>query len=531
MWFLVFMLLFACALLTAMLIYLFVTSSSHIRVVTEKIRIVRARVDELAKYEPIEDVDAAIAKHRTQAELLLANRRAEIDEHKRSMDQKIRDGAADAQRIIDSEREKAEVEIRANRKKAREAKKKYEELLGNASEQARKVLQDAEFRAQEVAGEALEAKRNADRYEMAIRALKNTIGGYGDEYLIPHSEIIDALAEDYSHKEAGKELKNARDRTGQMVKTGTAAACDYSEARRRQTAVRFALDAFNGKVDSILSTAKHNNFGKLRQQIADAYGLVNLHGEAFRNARITQEYFTSRMEELQWLVTTNDLRREEQEEQRRIRQEMREEERARREYEKAQKEAAKEQHMLEQAMAKAKAELAAASAEQKAKFEAQVKELESQIVAVEDKHAKAISLAQLTRRGYVYVISNIGSFGEDVYKIGLTRRFEPLDRVKELGDASVPFEFDVHAMIYSEDAPTLETTLQKRFEAGRVNKVNSRKEFFRTGLLPIKEVVDGLDVEVHWTMKAEAREYRETVAMEKKVEGATDMASSMARVQ
>ncbi|MFT6778992.1 MAG: hypothetical protein ACJAV1_002935 [Paraglaciecola sp.] len=111
-------------------------------------------------------------------------------------------------------------------------------------------------------------------------------------------------------------------------------------------------------------------------------------------------------------------------------------------------------------------------------------------------------------------MSLLSLFGENVFKIGMTRRLEPLDRVKELGDASVPFSFDVHAMLYSEDAPALEKELHRRFNREAVNKVNSRKEFFRTSLAEIKQMVDLQDVtEVHWTMKAEAAEYRESLAI------------------
>ena len=123
-------------------------------------------------------------------------------------------------------------------------------------------------------------------------------------------------------------------------------------------------------------------------------------------------------------------------------------------------------------------------------------------------------MAQQTRSGHVYVISNIGSFGEDVYKIGMTRRLEPLDRVRELGDASVPFAFDVHAMIYSDDAPSLENHLHKVFNEKQVNKVNSRKEFFNVGIKDIKSTVANMNIDAHWTMFADAKEYRESLAIE-----------------
>ena len=126
-------------------------------------------------------------------------------------------------------------------------------------------------------------------------------------------------------------------------------------------------------------------------------------------------------------------------------------------------------------------------------------------------------MAQQTRTGHVYVISNIGSFGEDVFKIGMTRRLEPTDRVRELSDASVLFEFDVHAMIFSEDAPTLEKQLHRHFLRQQVNKVNPRKEFFRLDLGEIKQELDALGVQTQWTMMAQAREYRETLQIEQQI--------------
>lgn len=126
-------------------------------------------------------------------------------------------------------------------------------------------------------------------------------------------------------------------------------------------------------------------------------------------------------------------------------------------------------------------------------------------------------MAEQTRRGHVYVISNVGSFGDDVYKIGLTRRLEPLDRIRELGDSSVPFEFDVHALIFADDAPALETRLHRHFVLKQVNKVNYRKEFFRLTVSEIRSELESLGLSASWTMTAAAREYRESLAIEKAI--------------
>lgn len=112
--------------------------------------------------------------------------------------------------------------------------------------------------------------------------------------------------------------------------------------------------------------------------------------------------------------------------------------------------------------------------------------------------------------GYVYIISNIGAFGEDVYKIGVTRRLEPLERIRELGSASVPFQFDVHALIFSEEAFALESELHNKFEKYKVNKINGRKEYFKVPFAEIKAVLDShQELAIELTEKAEAFEYRQ----------------------
>lgn len=196
---------------------------------------------------------------------------------------------------------------------------------------------------------------------------------------------------------------------------------------------------------------------------------------------------------------------------------LREEQKAKREYERALRDAKREEEAVQKAMARLQEQLLQASAEERAKYETELQSLQEKLKLAEEKGQRAISMAQQTRCGYVYIISNLGSFGEDVFKIGLTRRLEPMDRVKELGDSSVPFEFDVHALIRSDDAPALEHKLHRHFLLHQVNKVNHRKEFFRCDLATIRKEVEELGLQAQWTMKAEARDYRETLAIEKKI--------------
>lgn len=393
-------------------------------------------------------------------------------------------------------------------------------IMDNATVEAKNVIENANKKAEEIAGDAYKAMQNASEYTKTAKAMKNIIEGYGDQYLVPTYSLLDDLADEFGHTEAGEKLKLAREKTHLMIKNHTAAKCDYVEANRKETAINFVIDAFNGKVDSTLSKVKKDNYGTLEQKIKDAFHVVNNNGVAFRNAAITNEYKDARIEELKWAVIAQELKWEEQEEQRRTKEQIREEEKAKREYEKAMKDAQKEEETLKRLIEKAQKEVSQANDEQKAKFDEKLKELEAKLKEAEEKNQRALSMAQQTKSGNVYIISNIGSFGEDVYKIGMTRRLEPLDRVKELGDASVPFEFDVHTMIYSEDAPSFERALHKKFLRLQMNKVNPRKEFFKITLTDIKNEIDKMNIDAKWTMTAEARQYKESLKIEQDI--ATD---------
>ena len=381
-----------------------------------------------------------------------------------------------------------------------------------------KMLQDAQQKTREIAGDALDAKDNAKLYEQTVKSLKNIILGYGNDYLIPSHTLLDDLAETYGYTQASKDYKELRTRVRDMVKNNQAAACDYAEISRKQTAINFITDAFNGKADTILASAKSDNFGTLRQKLTDAFNMVNYNGKAFRNARINNDFFQLRLEELRLACVLAEIHKRDMEEQRRIREQIREEEKARREIEKALRDAAKEEEMLQKAMEKAKAQLEKANAEQRAAYEAQIAELEKKYKEAEERNKRALSMAQQTKAGHVYIISNEGSFGHDVYKIGMTRRLEPLDRVRELSSASVPFAFDVHAFIWSEDAPALENMLHKKFALTQVNKVNFRKEFFRIPLSEIRTELDNIGIDIKWTITAEASEYHESLAIEKAIQ-------------
>ena len=278
--------------------------------------------------------------------------------------------------------------------------------------------------------------------------------------------------------------------------------------------IKLTLRAFNGECDAAIAKVKYNNVHVMEKRIMKSFEIINKM-VSYYTCSIQRKYLNLKLEELYLTHEYHEQVQEEKEEQRRIKEQIREEERAQKEFEKAQREAEKEQLRAEKALEKARKELELAHGVKVDKLKEKLALLEKQLEEAKNNKERAISMAQLTKSGHVYVISNIGSFGEDVYKIGMTRRLEPLDRVRELGNASVPFKFDVHAMIYSENAPELENTLHKQFNDKRLNKVNLRREFFKTTLDEIKKIVEKHHGKIQFTRLAEAEEYRKSLALER----------------
>jgi hypothetical protein len=281
--------------------------------------------------------------------------------------------------------------------------------------------------------------------------------------------------------------------------------------------IKLTTRAFNGECDSLIGSVKWNNVETYEKRIDKSFDAINKMNKS-NDVHITTELLNLKHDELRLTHEYALKKQEEKEEQRRIREQIREEEKARRDFDKAIKETEKEEKMLQKAMEKARQELKKSSNEEKAKYENQLNELLLKLEEAEAKNKRAISMAQQTKSGHVYVISNLGSFGENVYKIGMTRRLDPMDRVLELGDASVPFRFDVHAMIYSDNAPELENKLHKIFHKKRLNHVNLRREYFDITLEEIENVVKENYSEIEFTKVAEASEYRESRVIRKKLE-------------
>ncbi len=270
-------------------------------------------------------------------------------------------------------------------------------------------------------------------------------------------------------------------------------------------AVKITARAFNNECDAAIASVSWNNIQRMELRIQKAFDSINKLNDT-NQVVIDPGYLELKLQELQLAFEYAEKRQAVKEEQAEIRRQMREE--AKLEQEKEQ--AIKEEERFAKLLAKAKDQANKAAGDKLAELNEQIAKLDEELRLAHEKSERALSMAQQTKSGHVYVISNIGSFGEDVYKIGMTRRLEPLDRVKELGDASVPFIFDVHAMIYCDDAPALENTLHRVFDERRLNMVNTRKEFFHVTLDEIKAEALKLAPEAEFVVTAEARDYRES---------------------
>ena len=228
---------------------------------------------------------------------------------------------------------------------------------------------------------------------------------------------------------------------------------------------------------------------------------------------ISQQYINLKIQELLLALDYQQKKQEEKERIRELKEQEREEKRVHKEIEEARKKLQKEKSHYQNALDALMKQIQSNGEtpellEKKNNLEAELEDTAKAIANVDYREANR-------KAGYVYIISNIGAFGQDVYKIGMTRRLEPMERIEELGDASVPFNFDVHALIFTEDAPALENALHTAFEAQKINKINRRREFFRVNLDEIKSVVrKNFDKTVEWIDVPEAEQYRQSILLE-----------------
>ena len=282
----------------------------------------------------------------------------------------------------------------------------------------------------------------------------------------------------------------------------------------RKDALKLALRSFNSESEYCVDNVKFSNLEKMEERIRRSFEICNKLLKAI-NAWWTDIVLERKLQELYLAHEYQTKRREEKEAARQVREDQREQEKLEKEIREARAKIDKERHHFTSALQKLQLRLGAANDQQaRDDLQTRIDELSSQNSKLDEEERLLDYREQNARAGYVYVISNIGAFGEGIFKIGMTRRLEPMDRVDELGDASVPFRFDVHALVFSDNAPGLEAKLHSNFAAGRLNKVNGRKEFFRADLKEIEAVIRAnYDAVVEVIHAAPAEQYRESLRL------------------
>jgi hypothetical protein len=341
------------------------------------------------------------------------------------------------------------------------------------------------------------AETKASLIETQEIAMLQEVGVY------QYTSVLDT-ASGYSEKiaEIRSSIKDRNIANGGAIRAAQGWTVNGSTAEGSKMVKEFSklmLRAYNGEVDDAIRTLKPFKLQAAVDRVNKVEQSIEKLGKTMQ-IEIDDSYHKLRVEEIR--LTADFLAKKEEE------KELQKEERLRlKEEEKAQKEFEREKEKLNKELMHHQAVLAKADETGNLKVieeaKAKIAEVESSISGVEERVANI-------RTGYVYVISNIGSFGESVLKIGLTRRIDPEERIQELSDASVPFKFDIHAIIFSADAVSLEKQLHQELDKYRLNKVNTRKEFFNTSPVHVKELLSKLNTESILTYKeeAEAPEWR-----------------------
>ena len=414
------------------------------------------------------------------------------------------DKVSDADQYSTSTRYDADV---YSREKHTEADSYYEGKHREALDYYQKKVKNADERCTNLEAkiESLNEEKGKLEEDLKDLELKVLVG----------SVKIDAY-ENMKSDEIKNKLALLRNRQDELVKSGEALVVTTDAAKRiADSQKRQILRCFNAETENIIQSVTVKNVDTSRAKIQRSFDAIN---KMFvvDGVQISPTFLESKFEELS-LVYAYMVREEEEREQRKaIREQMVEEDKVRREIEKEKQKIEKEESQFTNEVNKLMAYMQKAKDDvEKQLYIDKIQELQEKLKAVQADKENVLQREQNTRAGFVYIISNIGSFGERVFKIGMTRRLEPMDRIAELSSASVPFPFDVHALIFSEDAPGLEAILHQHFDAERVNKVNLRKEFFRVDLDEIKKVVlENHNATVKFVDIPDAMEYRETMKKE-----------------
>ena len=375
------------------------------------------------------------------------------------------------------------------------------------------VADDIEAIRLEFQAEKEKLNSELSQIQNSVQAAKEELRSVEDDVIIAHFHYSDY--DNISSEECKNEISLLKIKESDLLKSENAVEISNSSNTKKanDTLKKQILRCFNSECDNVLMNITVKNIDTSRSKINKSYETLN---KLFSTSGVsmTAELLSLKLEQLNLTYAQTLKKEEEKEIQKAIKEQMLEEEKVRKEIERQKKEIEKDETQFKNELNRLTKYLHDTSNDiEKQLYIDKIKELEEKLTELSKKKEDVIQREENAKAGYVYIISNIGSFGDDIYKIGMTRRLEPMDRINELSSASVPFSFDVHAMIFSENAPELESKLHQHFKEQSVNKVNFRKEFFKVSLDEIERfVVDNHNNAVHFTKIPPAKEYRQSIA-------------------
>jgi Domain of unknown function (DUF4041)/T5orf172 domain len=367
------------------------------------------------------------------------------------------------------------------------------------------------------------AESEAMTLKQRIEELRGQILAFEESVLLESFALYEPKFKLNASYEYKTKLDSVRENQKAMIKCGKAAtgnmdwSVNGSKAEGRKLVndmLKLVIRSFNNESDYCVDNVKFDNIELGEKRIRQSFEACNRLGRVM-TVQLSEQYLNLKLDELHLAHEFQVKKQTEKEDAKRVREELREQQKLEQEIRAAREKIAKERKHFAAAIRDLQLRLEkAATDEEQTALRAKLSEVEAGKAELDNEEVVLDYRERNAKAGYVYVISNIGAFGEGVYKIGMTRRLDPMERIDELGDASVPFWFDVHAMVFSDNAPSLEAKLHERFAAGRLNKVNERKEFFRADIAEIESIIRAnYDAVIEVTHEAPAEHYRESMRM------------------
>lgn len=402
--------------------------------------------------------------------------------------------------------------------------KKYESLLSDDHYKAieiKKYLKELKINEREISEEISQKESQIINLQEEIQKLNKEIIVLDDEILYQSFGLYTPIYDLQSSKEYKNKIEINRELQKVMIKDKTAAICtnewrvnnSIREGKKMvNNKIKEIIRCFNTECEGLIIKVKFNNYSSIRDRIYYSFRKLNELNESL-SVTISDEYLKLKYDELDLCYEYALKKQEEKEEALILREQQREETKLIKEIEERRREIEKELQHYNNALRRLNDQIETEKSDMRLQFLLdKKKEVENNLIDL-DKALKEVDYREANQRaGYVYIISNIGAFGENVYKIGMTRRLDPQERIDELSNASVPFKYDIHAMIFSDNAPKLENVLHRAFEHRRINLMNNRKEFFKVTLNEIEEVViANHDKTVEFIKVPSAQQYRESL--------------------